>query len=425
MSIQEIFISENDNLIYKLIDLGIDFKTKEKDLRKISEKIYNNQIGYIQFKDNKENLYKIYILPKIIKTPSNDKEKKAVKEKFFNYMYFSFELIEKYKNLNIKEFKHIEPFLDYFKSEKVSFTDFEHMLYLKYELALKHVFKYFQKHKAYILEEKAYYSQTLKHQLDLRKNIKEMNKAKIHQKRKEVLIYSELAHISYQILNFFDKKILNNFNPAIQAKLSHKVISVKSLLKRKYKTHSPKKAKLKEIISHRIKNLFKKPEDKKLYSYLLTLLGTEITENKEKSLYLMPELLTFFVSPEKIYEVFVYDFYKEKHKKHKIEYQVSKDYKIQTKEGTKELKSIPDIVIYKGNTIIIIDTKWKILKGIDDIKNEDILKLERDTKVWSVGQNKIIPLLIYPVINVKTKELNLIYSEKNNFKFHIRKINIK
>ena len=422
MSIQEIFIRENDNLIYKLIDLGIDFKAKEKDLREISDKIYNNQIGYIQFKDDKENIYKIYILPKIIEKPKNDTEKETTKERFINYMHFSFELIEKHKNLNIKEFKHIEPFLDYFKTKSFGFTDFQHILYLKYEIALKQIFKYFQKHTAYIVEEKAYYSQTLKHRLDLRRNIKELNKAKIHQKRKEILVYSELAHISYQVLNYFDEKILKNFETSIQTKLYHKVISTKNLLKRKYQTHSPKKAKLKEIVSHRIKNLFKKPEDKKLYSYLLTLLGTEIIESEEKSIYLTPELLTFFVSPEKIYELFVYDFYKTKYRKQKVKYQDSKDYKIQTREGIKKLKSIPDIIIYKGNTIILIDTKWKIPKGIDDIKSEDILKLERDFKVWSSGGKKVVPVLVYPNLPVIKDKIELVYSNSDFFKFYIREI---
>lgn len=429
MNIKEIFIWENDNLIYELIDLGIDFKEKDKDLRNISEKIYNNQIGYIQFKDKKESLYKIYILPKTIKKPTNNKEKERVKKEFFNYMHFSFELIEKYKNLNIKEFKHIEPFLDYFKSENVSFTDFENLLYLKYELALKNIFKYFQKHKAYIVEEKAYYSQTLKHQLDLKRNIKELNKAKIHQKRKEVLIYSELAHISYQVLNYFDEKILNNFNPTIQAKLFHKVISLKNLLIRKYKTHSPKKAKLKKVISHRTRSLFKKPEDKKLYSYLLTLLGTEITESEEKSIYLMPEILTFFVSPEKIYEIYVYDFcknfYKDKYPKYKVEYQIGKNYYIQTKEGKRELKSIPDIVIYKSSITILIDTKWKILEKIDNIKNEDILKLERDYKVWSSGGNKVIPVLIYPIFPANKEKVKLEFSNTKSFKFFVKEIPFK
>lgn len=430
MIIKEIFIKENDNLFFKLIDLNIPFKEVEKDLKNISEKIYNNQIGYLQFKDKNENLFKIYILPKILEEPQTEQEKLKAKENFSKYMNLAFSLIDKYQNkLNIKEFKHIETLLNQYKktTKTAGAVNFEELLYLKYNLAFEEIFSYFQKHKAYIFEEKSYFSQTLKHKINLRKNIKEINKTKIHQIKKETLIYSQLAYISYQVLNFFEEKILNNFEEGIKEKLFYISTKVKNLLKKKYKIHTTKKANINKMLSNNTKTLFKKPEDKKLYSYLLTLLGIEIIEKEEKDIYFSSKIPTFFISPERVYEVFVYDWLKEKFSTRKIEIEIEIKFqgkktfylKSNSKKIEIEKESKPDIILCKRDRLILIDCKWKIIEKIGDIDLEDILKLERDKRVWSENKVKIVPILVYPSIKINDKTFKISFSKNDNFKFCI------
>lgn len=431
MSINEIFIKENDNLIYKLIDLGISFKKAEKDLKSISEKIYNNQVGCLQFKDENKNLFKIYVLPKIFENPQNEEEKIKIMENFSKYIHLAFSLVEKYQGmLNYKEFVHIETLLNQYNKalNRAKAINFEKLLYFKYQLVLQRILRFFQKHQAYIIEEKTYFSQTLKHKIDLKKNIKEVNKTKIHQTKEETLIYSQLAYISYQALNSFEEKMLKNFEEEIKEKLYHIFTKTKNLLKKKYKIYTIEKANVKEMLSNKTKTLFKKPEDKKLYSYLLTLLGIEIIEGEKKDIYISPNILTFFISPEKVYEVFVYDCLKEKCPTLKIEFQNKKTFFLKSNLKSNSLiekESKPDIILYNGNRLIIIDCKWKIIKEIGDINLEDILKLERDKRVWSENGVKIIPILIYPVIQKNDKIFNIKFSENDSFEFYICEQRIK
>jgi len=415
--IKEIFISENERLLDKLIDEGVDFREKEKELKEISNKSYNNKVGYIQFRDKKGNLYKVYVLPKIIK--KDEKDKSILKREFASYLNTALNLVGKHKGLNIIEFKHIESLANYLNKGQTSFDSFESVIYKKYEIVLEKMFEYFKRHNPYTIKEEAYFSQTLKHKLDLMKNIKEINKSRIHQKKKEKLIYSEIAYITYKVLNYFESEILINFEKEIKPKLQDKILRLKNLIKKKYKEYSTEKAKIKEILSNNVKKLFKTNKDRKIYSYLLTLLGLEMFVEDKKVDYISTNAITFFISPEKIYEVFVYDYLESIFKD--VGFQQSKTYclKLDNKEEI-TTESIPDIIIRTENKIFLIDTKWKILDEIKDISNEDMLKLERDCKVWSDNGKEIIPVLIYPKSEPKCAKIEAKYSEKESFTFYIQ-----
>jgi len=427
MNVKEIFISENENLIQKLIEEDIDFSDIElrKALATISAKVFNNKVGYIAFKDEDGTVYKVYIVPKIFNSSISHQE---LKKKFFQYMKKAFELVSKYGKKYYKELENYDTIL-LFHKRKGTFRNFEDILLFKYIRILENIYSYFQKHRAYRVKYEACNSQTLKYKLDLKRNIKELNKSKIHQIRKITLIYSKLAFITYQVLNTFQKTKLRILEEITQERLEHLVNKIKNLLRKKYKVVTSKNIKLRKLLSNNIKILFRKTEDKKLYSLLLSLLNEEIrTDNGNKNIILIPNIVTFFVSPEKIYELYVFDIILNRLRTKCVELQPLKKYQIIiNNKDIKNKESNPDILIKTKKYLFLMDVKWKILKEIPS--DEDILKLERDVKVWQEERKKTIPVLVFPKISSlvsksKSKKIKLIFSNKDMFQFYVIQIDM-
>ena len=426
MNVREIFISENENLVQKLIEEDIDLTCikAKKELAKISAKVFNSKVGYIAFKGKEETLYKVYVIPKIFDTNMSNQE---LKKKFFQYMKRAFELIGKYGKKYYEEFENYDTILLFHKRGR-AFIDFEDVISFKYGKVLQDIYLYFQKHMAYKVKHEAYYSQTLKHKLDLKRNVKELDKSKIHQIRKDILIYSELAFITYQVVNTFQKTKLRILDKITRKNLEYLVNKLKNLLRRKYKADTSKSMNVKRLLSSSTKTLFRKTEDKKLYSLLLSLLSEEIKmDDKDKDITVIPNVITFFVSPEKIYELHVFDCFSSKLKNKSVRFQQSKEYKIVINGHSKGKKSIPDILIKTEGSTLLIDVKWKILEK--EPSDEDILKLERDTKVWKKSGKKLIPILIYPkivnpLLNRKFNKIHLNFPDEKTFGFYITQIDI-
>jgi len=395
MNVREIFISENENLVQRLIEEGIDLTCikAQKEFAKISAKVFNSRVGYIAFEGKEKSLYKVYVVPKILDTNMANQE---LKKKFFQYMKRAFELIGKYGKKYYEEFENYDTILLFHKRGR-AFIDFEDVISFKYSKVLQDIYLYFQKHMAYKVKHEAYYSQTLKHKLDLKRNIKELDKSKIHQIKKDILVYSKLAFITYQVLNTFQKTKLRILDKITRKNLEYLVNKLKNLLRRKYKADTSKSMNVKRLLSSSIKTLFRKTEDKKLYSLLLSLLSEEIKmDDKDKEITVIPNIITFFVSPEKIYELHVFDCFSSKLKSENVKFQESKEYEVVINRKSKAKKSISDILIKIKNSTLLIDVKWKILEK--EPSDEDILKLERDVKVWKESGMKLIPILIYPKI---------------------------
>jgi len=424
MNVREIFISENENLVQKLIEEDIDLTCikAKKELAKISAKVFNSKVGYVAFKGKEETLYKVYVIPKIFDTNMSNQE---LKKKFFQYMKRAFELIGKYEKKYYEEFENYDTILLFHKRGR-AFIDFEDVISFKYSKVLQDMYLYFQKRMAYKVKHEAYYSQTLKHRLDLKRNVKELDKSKIHQIRKDILIYSELAFITYQVLNTFQKTKLRILDKITRKNLEYLVNKLKNLLRRKYKADTSKSMNVKRLLSSSTKTLFRKTEDKKLYSLLLSLLSEEIKmDDKDKDITVIPNVITFFVSPEKIYELHVFDCFSSKLKN--VRFQQSKEYKIVINGHSKGKKSIPDILVETEGSTLLIDVKWKILEK--EPSDEDILKLERDVKVWKKSGKKLIPILIYPkivnpLLNRKFNRIRLNFPDEKTFGFYISQIDI-
>jgi hypothetical protein len=141
----------------------------------------------------------------------------------------------------------------------------------------------------------------------------------------------------------------------------------------------------------------------------------------------IPNVITFFVSPEKIYELYVLDCFSSKLKDKNVKFQQSNEYQIIINGYSKGKKSIPDILVEPEDSILLIDVKWKILEK--EPSDEDILKLERDTKVWKKSGKKLIPILIYPkivnpLLNRKFNRIRLNFPDEKTFGFYISQIDI-
>ena len=421
--VKEYFIIENENLIYKLIDLGVNFKSKEKVLRDISARIHNNQVGYIQFRDEDGNILKLYIVPKIFKEVDRTKWKEA----FSKYIDFAFSLVHKYRNLSINEFKHLETLVSLYRKNLpvIGEFGFEYIIYLKYDFALRNIYKFFKQYRAYITEEVSYHSQTIKHKINLKKNIVEINKAKIHQIKKKKLIYSDLAILTYKVLNYFEKKILPCFTEELGGNLYNRLLRIRNLLRLKYKAHTHEHIKPENLLSFRVKSLFKNHTAGSLYAYLLTLMGIDTFEGSEQNRIITADTLAFFIYPEKVYEVFVYDYLITNClKPDEIEFMPppKEKYYISTKEAGEICKgSNPDIVVHRDKLVIVADVKWKMIKSINDISTDDILKLERDCRVWSRGK-RVVPVLIYPVLKIEPGCVWVKYSNGDTFRFYVMEI---
>ena len=96
-----------------------------------------------------------------------------------------------------------------------------------------------------------------------------------------------------------------------------------------------------------------------------------------------------------------------------VKFQQSNEYQIIINGYSKGKKSIPDILVETEGSTLLIDVKWKILEK--EPSDEDILKLERDVKVWKKSGKKLIPILIYPkivnpLLNRKFNKIHLFYT---------------
>ena len=86
--IKFVFVNESENIFERFIDKNISInKSSKEKLKFINNKLYNNYIGYFQFR-NEDNLIKLIVLPKII--DRNKFEDSVLLEyffKYFNYFY--------------------------------------------------------------------------------------------------------------------------------------------------------------------------------------------------------------------------------------------------------------------------------------------------------------------------------------------------
>ena len=168
----------------------------------ISKKANNNYIGYYQFLKD-EIYYKIYILPK---TTPRVRDDTINKKNFINLLSQYYELKNKYHPIKCETQKNnIVDFAIDNKHKSNKSDSLDSFIEYKYDNALGVIKDFFKKHKNSLVKEKKFYAQNIKHTFDLKRNILEADKSKIHQRNKEQYIYSKLATISAEVLHYFFK----------------------------------------------------------------------------------------------------------------------------------------------------------------------------------------------------------------------------
>jgi hypothetical protein len=418
MNSKIIFINENEDVFEVLDKENVEYSKKiVQHLRFISRKKSNNYIGYYQFKQN-DLFYKLYILPKI--SPKVFDEKTNIKN-FINLLKLYYELKSKYKEIKANEiFDNIIDFGFDTNDDRKNSDNIEDFINYKYLDALKVIEEFFKRHNRSINKEIDFMSQSIKNRLDLKRNIAELDKSKIHQIKRVPYLYSKIAIISIECINYFNTKDLNKT-------IKNRAKIINSKIKNKFKMKENFDFKLNQITSKKIKKLFKTKEQVKLYTALLQLIGVENYYNdfESKEIFKLYNQHSLFFRPEKLYEWFVYDRLVKIYPDYNI---LKDDYENGTKKTYKinkfDIDSKPDILVIDNNKrLFTIDVKWKMLdKNIPDIS--DMLKLKRDTEVRVNDYKKVYSLLIYPEVQEELYQEYLTLNDKSDFAFYTREFRL-
>jgi len=400
-STKAIFVNENENVFEACANHGLMVNAEiRKHLKFISHKANNNYIGYYQFLGEDGTYYKIYILPKTTPRVKNNEE--LNKKNFIELLSKYYELKQRYGsvkseivNKNIINFS-----FENDKKENRS-DELDDFIAYKYNDALQTIESFFKRHKNALSKELKFHSQSIRHRLDLKRNIIELDKSKIHQRKKEPYLYSKLAEISIEVLQHFIKhKEKNKFAKKLKKRINSKYSLDKSF---SFNTR--------EIVSKKVLKLFKKSDEKELYLALLTLLGIEsyFEDNSYKEMIKLHNQHAHFFRPEKLFEWVIYDDLIKKYGKKSV----SKEYVQTYKLAGEDRESKPDFVVQYENETIVIDAKWKILKTGKEISFEDVAKLRRDGMIFG---NVTKSILIYPQIGFNEEE---VFLDIDDFKFYV------
>lgn len=423
-----IFISENDSKdsIYDSLLNTLDITKFKDELSDIFKKANNNYVGYYLFESGSE-YYKVFVLPKHMKKPIKNDSKEIenqVIKKFVEYMKIHYKLKAKYSekynisSLNLNST--LELAFDSNAQNKQA-QDLEQFVFYKYQSLLKDILKFFDTHKSHKRVKQSYTSQTVKYNINLKNNINEPNKTKIHQDRYEDIVFSKIATLSFGAIKLFLRYKVQNIEDEKQKDTILFLASkVKNILQKKYQIDKGFNLNISKLLSSKNYKYFKKSNDKlKLYSNLLALFGVEhfFDEESSKDINRSIKAESFFIRPEKLYEWIVYDNLKDKYLDFKL-------YKDELDDGTIKKyqlagiyrNSKPDFVLKKDGEIIVVDAKWKILKSLEDIKFEDVAKLRRDSLI----NNATKSILAYPQVNFEVIENYQL--EFDNFTFEIKKL---
>jgi len=424
-----IYLKESEKDIFKALKTqGIQTKNFEYKFKELFQRVYNNEVGYYSFiQDN--ILYKLIILPKTIAINSPNREKE-----FINYLLHFYRVNNKYSQSFENKIPNSVLSLAFEANNKDDNVGEAFELFESYKTIaiLKNIEAFFQKHKNYKRVEKSYISQSVKYKLNLAKNIKELDKTKIHQSKKEDILYSQIATISYFALKLFALKKVKNitFN---QDKIKNLVNKISSLIARKYLIDKSFSLNLSKLYSQKIAKVFaKKNEHKLLLSNIQSLFGYEqLFSSKEKKSKLRNDFLTssFFINPSQFYEWYVYDILDKYAKNSGLELKFDKVNQATTTTyllNKDKAKSKPDFILIdkEKKVAIVLDAKWKNIDTISDITSSDYLKLQFDEKLLRNKEFATLGYLIYPKISLRDNKIEIKYNQKGLYSFNLLEIDM-
>jgi len=421
-----IFLKENEKDIFQTLkNQGIKTEVFEHHLAELFNRVYNNYVGYYVFKQD-DIVYKMIVLPKTIE-PSEHAEKEFVDYLLHYYRIKNIYKFDKEKNIPKSL---LQLAFKSNKSQENSHKLLEMFQSHKYRAILQDLESFFKRHKNSKRVKVDYVSQSVKHKLNLKQNIKELNKTKIHQTQSKEVVFSMLATITYNALKLF---ISQKYHTKYGTELLNEVKKLQSTLLKKYKIERGYKLSLSSLQGIKITKLFSKTqENRQLLIDIKSLFGFEqMYQDNDISIEYRQDLTTtsFFINPSDFYEWYVYDILKkyadnngktiefDKKEKTKTEYLLNKEPK----------SSNPDYILTdKEHQIkIVIDAKWKNVTEFRDVKPSDYLKLKFDAFLLEKKGYGVIPYLVYPNISIEEKKFNMSLDNSSIFTFNTLEIDME
>ena len=436
--IQTIFLKESEkDIFHSLQNQGIDTSKFEHHFIDLFNKIYNNEVGYYIFQQDGQ-IYKIIILPKMI-----DEKSPTVQKEFVDYLLHYHRVNNKYKFNTTKQIPNSLlslAFEENNQDENNSHNPIEEFEYYKYKSILESIEAFFKRHKNYKKVQVDYKSQDIKYKLNLPKNIKELDKTKIHQTQSIEMMYSQIATITNGALKLFAKRRIDIIKDAEYKKLlvqeTKKVIS---FIAKKYPIDKNYKFSLSKLNNSKTTKVYSKKSDTKMLLVdIKSLFGFE-QMYEDNNLYVNNryDLTTtsFFIDPILFYEWYVYDILKDfaSTNNYKILFDKDKDNKTIIKyelvsqkfEKDKDRTSNPDYILIdeEKKIKIVLDAKWKNIEKLADIKSSDFLKLKHDASLLE-NSYKTIPYLIYPNYLSNEDKISISKDDNQAFIFGILQIDM-
>ena len=438
LSVKPIFLKENEKDIFRsLQNQGIDTTKFEHHFIDLFNKMYNNEVGYYIFEQD-EQIYKIIILPKTI-----DEKSPTVQKDFVNYLLHYHRVNNKYKFDKTKQIPNSLLSLAFEENnddKNNSHNPIEEFEYYKYKSILESIEVFFKRHKNYKKVQVDYKSQDIKYKLNLLKNIKELDKTKIHQTQSIEMMYSQIATITHGALKLFAKRRIDIIKDVQYKKqLIQETKKVISFIAKKYPIDKNYKFSLSKLNNSKTTKVYSKKSDTKLLLVdIKSLFGFE-QMYEDNNLYVNNryDLTTtsFFIDPILFYEWYVYDilkdfastnnykilFDKDKENKTIIEYDlISKMFEKDTARS-----SNPDYILIdeEKKIKIVLDAKWKNIEKLGDIKSSDFLKLKHDASLFE-NSYKTIPYLIYPNYLSNEDKISISKDDDQAFNFGILQIDM-
>ncbi|MDG2778673.1 hypothetical protein P7L92_19780 [Vibrio parahaemolyticus] len=431
MRTQVVFISESDSLedVYHAnpaFDGGFP-----KELAFLFNKKNNNYVGYALF-EHKDDFFKVYVLPKIIDSGLSEEKKIRL---FLRYLSQVHELdqsdLKKAKQLPL-EVACLQKNANFSAQNEI--VDIDDFRTVKYSQLLSDIELFFRNHRATITHTVNYASQSIRHKIDLRKNITAFDKSRIHQNKNETVFFSELAKVAYAAVRLFLQLKEDLLSKPKHRKLRQQALSLSSFLAQKFSVTRGYSLHLQALVGTSIYKLFtKKPANKSVYLSILTLFGLERFWDEDRAdIRLDMQGEYFFFRPERVFELLVREQLSTEYdvKKYKIETKVDKPYSTYMTGYDRGFsnKSIPDNIASADECYILVDAKWKVLDLSKGKKSPfdalDLLKLERDSRVRRNDKYQVEHLLAYPVVKGATTPIVLETEYNSTDKFNFKVIQV-
>lgn len=424
-----IYIKESEkDVLGVLTEQGIDVSSFQNYLTPLFKRVYNNYVGYYTFKQG-SLVYKLIVLPKTIK------ENKEAEKEFVNYLLHYYRLNNTYAFDTEKKIPNSLLQLlfesnndDYSSHDRLNAFEFE-----KQKAILLSIEAFFKRHKNSKRIGVNHTSQSIKHKFDLKSNIRELDKTKIHQIQNQEIHYSLMATITFYALKIFSLTLYAEH----QKELLSEVKRVKNFLLKKYAIEKGYKLSLHELQGLRVLKVFSKTlESKQLLVGIKSLFGFEqMYRDSQVQVGYRDDLKTtsLFIDPIKFYEWYVYDILKKYSDEEsrtllfdKIESKTTTPYRLIAREAQAKKKSQPDYIIIdeKKKVKIIIDAKWKNIERVGEVSSNDYLKLKFDSFLISNDGYVTASYLVYPSLAMGNSSLSIYNDDKSIFDFNTIEINM-